>query len=87
MDLFKIGAIIQKQRQQQNLSQAALAAAAGVSRLTVNLVENGKAAELGVRKLERLLNVLGLELSVRDHSPTPTLDELIENSHRRALKP
>lgn len=77
MNLGQIGQRVRTQRKERQLSQHELARVAGLSRLTINQLERGTAVDLGVQKLERVLNVLGLELSVRDLSPRPTLDDLL----------
>lgn len=47
------------------MTQAELADAAGVSRTTMNLLENGLFPDIGVRKAQAILDQLGLELHVR----------------------
>lgn len=84
MDLGQIGQRVRTQRKARQLSQHALARMAGLSRLTINQLERGGATDLGVQKLERVLNVLGLELSVRDLSPRPTLDDLLAEQRRKS---
>jgi transcriptional regulator with XRE-family HTH domain len=51
------------------MSQATLAKAAGISRVTLNQLENGSFADLGVRKVQRILDKLGLELAVQPARP------------------
>lgn len=78
-DLISIGDQIARRRKTLKLSQAALARKAGVSRATLDALENGRAGELGFSKVTRLLSALGLELKLQTaSSPRPTLDELIE---------
>jgi transcriptional regulator with XRE-family HTH domain len=78
-DLISIGDQIATRRKKLKLSQAALARKAGVSRATLDALENGRAGELGFSKVTRLLSVLGLELKLQTASSRrPTLDELIE---------
>ena len=79
MDLVSIGAHIAGRRKSLKLTQAELAVKAGVSRATLDALENGRAGELGFSKIARLLTALGLELTVQTASShRPTLDELIE---------
>jgi transcriptional regulator with XRE-family HTH domain len=79
LDLISIGTQIAKRRKKVKLSQAALASKAGVSRATLDALENGRAGELGFAKLTRLLAVLSLELKLQDASShRPTLDELLQ---------
>jgi HTH-type transcriptional regulator / antitoxin HipB len=85
MTLRDIGQAVREARRAAGLTQAQLAAASGLSRLTIVQLETGALSDLGVRKLERVLAVLDLELALRHASPAPTLDEL--SAARRAPVP
>ncbi len=79
LNLDSIGAQIAEHRKKLKLSQAALARKAGISRATIDALENGRAGELGFAKLTKLLAALGLELKLQAaSSQRPTLDELLE---------
>jgi len=79
MDLISIGKRIAERRKTLKLSQAALSKKAGVSRATLDALENGRAGELGFSKLTKLLAALGLELTLQvASSQRPTLDELMQ---------
>jgi transcriptional regulator with XRE-family HTH domain len=79
LDLLSIGSRIAERRKKLKLSQAELARKAGVSRATLDALENGRAGELGFSKLTRLLSALGLELALQTaSSQRPTLDELMQ---------
>jgi transcriptional regulator with XRE-family HTH domain len=78
-DLISIGNRIAERRKTLKLSQAALAREAGVSRATLDALENGRAGELGFSKVTKLLAVLGLELALQTaSSQRPTLDDLMQ---------
>ena len=67
-DWHKLGAVLREARTAQGLSQHALAARAGVSRSWLARVEGGhRGAE--IEQLFRLLEVLGLDLVLRDRRP------------------
>jgi transcriptional regulator with XRE-family HTH domain len=74
--LFSIGKHIRAVRKSRKISQAELGKALGLSRTTIGQIENGTVQEIGIRKLIRLLDYLGLELRVRPAGKPPTLDEL-----------
>ena len=76
--LFYIGKIIRETRKSHKISQAGMAKALGMSRTTIGQIENGTVQEIGVRKLIRVLEYLGLELRIRPASKPPTLEELRE---------
>jgi transcriptional regulator with XRE-family HTH domain len=76
--LFEIGADIRKERKLRKISQGKLAKDVGMSRSTVSQIETGVVQDIGIRKLIRILDYLGLELRVRPAGSPPTLDELRE---------
>ena len=55
----EIGKVIKQQRKAQGLSQSELASKVGMSRATISGIENNTIPEVGVRKLEAILQVLG----------------------------
>jgi transcriptional regulator with XRE-family HTH domain len=79
LDLISIGNRIAERRKTLKLSQAELSRKAGVSRATLDALENGRAGELGFSKVTKLLVALGLELTLQmASSQRPTLDELMQ---------
>jgi transcriptional regulator with XRE-family HTH domain len=77
--LKEIGRRIASARKENRLTQLELATRAGVSRPTIDLLENGRATEIGYSKLTRILAVLGLELRLQPVSPQrPTLEDLLK---------
>ena len=78
-DLTSIGDEIARKRKALKMSQSVLAKAAGVSRATIEALENGRSGELGFSKVAKILAALGLELTMQEAQPRrPTLDELLE---------
>jgi transcriptional regulator with XRE-family HTH domain len=80
--LFSIGQQIRQARKSRKLSQAELARVFGMSRTTIGQIEKGVVQDVGVRKIIRILEYLGLELSVRSAGRPPTLEELREEGER-----
>jgi len=80
--LFEIGRQIQLARKSRKITQAELAKALGMSRTTIGQIERGTVQDIGVRKLIRLLEYLGLEMRVRRAGMPPTLEELREEEVR-----
>jgi transcriptional regulator with XRE-family HTH domain len=79
MKLDEIGKQIAAARKLSELGQRQLAERAGVSRATVDALENGRAAEIGYSKLSRILAAVGLELRLGPAAEDrPTLDELLK---------
>jgi transcriptional regulator with XRE-family HTH domain len=79
LDLVSLGNQIAERRKTLKLSQAMLSRKAGVSRATLDALENGRTGEMGFSKLTKLLTALGLELKLQAAgSHRPTLDELMQ---------
>ncbi|MHC8356401.1 helix-turn-helix domain-containing protein [Pseudomonas sp. LB3P81] len=72
-----IGELIRSLRKEQKLSQQSLAQQYGMSRSTISGIENNTLPEIGLRKVEAILNGFGYELTaVPRQSKRPTLDTL-----------
>ncbi|MEZ5646926.1 MAG: helix-turn-helix transcriptional regulator [Burkholderiaceae bacterium] len=92
MNLIDIGELVQARREALGLSQARLARLAGLSRATINQLENGSLVDLGAAKLLTLLNLLGMDLAAQ---PRPQhqahalalLSQTASVSYRQALSP
>jgi transcriptional regulator with XRE-family HTH domain len=69
-DLAQIGHEIRRLRLVRGLTQAQLAAGAHLTRTTLNQLENGLITDLGIRKVQALLDILGLTLAV-EQPPEP----------------
>lgn len=65
MRLQELGYEIRRARLTSGLTQAQLASAAGLTRTTLNQLENGVFPDLGVRKVQAILEKLGLVLSIQ----------------------
>lgn len=68
MRLYELGYFIRKARLARGLTQDGLASAAGLSRTTMNQLENGVFPDLGMNKAQAVLDQLGLELRVEPAS-------------------
>jgi transcriptional regulator with XRE-family HTH domain len=78
--LAEIGQKITFARKNRQLTQTELANRAGVSRPTIDLLENGRASEIGYSKLARILASVGLELRLQAIAQErPTLDDLLKD--------
>lgn len=63
MNLAQIGAEIHSKRVQTGLLQEQVAKFAGLSRVTINQLENGTLKDLGYQKLKAVMDVLGLDMA------------------------
>lgn len=74
-------------RREQRLTQAELAAAAGVSRTRISEIESGHAANFEVQTLLRMIRALGATLALQPEG-RPTLNQILrEREHERTLEP
>ena len=69
MRVQELGYEIRQARTRLRMTQARLARDSGISRVTLNQLENGLFPDLGIRKVQTLLKNLGLELTLTE-SPT-----------------
>ena len=79
VSLIDISQAIADRRKHLKLSQTELSRKAGVSRATLDALENGRTGELGFSKITKILAALGLELKLQEASvQRPTLDQLLQ---------
>lgn len=76
MDIFELAKNLKAARIAAKLTQADLAERTGVSLSTISALERGSAGDIGVAKLEQLLNATGFELTVKPKGQRRTLDDI-----------
>jgi len=76
MDLKELGQEIQKLRKEKKLSQTELCEDLNISRATLSSLENGKGIDIGIRKVIWILDYLGYQISLKEKSKFPTLEDL-----------
>ena len=76
MDFQMLGKEVQRLRHEQGVSQQLMAEHLAISRATINSLENGRSGDIGIRKVMKILDYLGVELVIRNKSPFPTFEEL-----------
>lgn len=81
--MIDLGSRIRVARKERKLTQAQLAEMVAISRKTLGQIETGTVVDIGIRKVERVLEVLGLELTVRPLGAPPTLEELQRENELR----
>lgn len=82
-----IGQEVRNRRIKLEMTQTELAKRSGISRATINALENGQLAELGVVRLIKIMDQLGLTINI-DLAPKsrPTLDDIYEQRKREAKR-
>jgi len=78
-----IADIVREARRRAGLTQAALAARAGVPKSTVGRIESG-ARTPSVELVERLVRAAGLEVTISLSEPDPGSDSMFERTLRRS---
>ncbi len=76
MKLNKLGIKIKKLRKEKNYSQADLEDFSGITKRTISKIENGFIDEVGIKKVDMILDLLGYELCLRIKDRPKTLEEL-----------
>lgn len=91
MQLREVGMHVHDRRKEIGISQGQLAKLAGLSRTTVNQLENGALEDLGYSKLTHLLGLLGLNLTAKERSKkSPALKmaaQTASTSYKHILTP
>ena len=85
--LPSLGRAVAQLRQAHGMTQKQLAALCGLGQSTLARFETGGVAEFGSRKLLRLLDVLGYELSFTPKSSSFALDDALAERQRQAQEP
>lgn len=74
-NLTEISSQIKQLRKQKGWSQQQLANLTGLDRTTIGMLERNDYADIGIRKVQRVLQLLGKSLALVD-TGLPTLDDL-----------
>lgn len=78
MQYWEIGPSIRELRKEKGITQAELAVAVGVSRVTLSKLENGKLAGISIGVILSILERFDREISFIEPAALPTLEELAE---------
>ena len=76
MKLDDLGKEIKFLRKVKNWSQNDLEKYSGITKRTISKIENGFIDEVGIKKVETILDLLGVEFSLRPKGRPKTLEEL-----------
>jgi len=76
MDLVQLGEEIKKLRKEKRWSQDDLEKYSNITKRTISKIENGFIDEVGIKKVEFILDLLGYEFSIRLKGQPKTLEEL-----------
>ncbi len=73
-------------RKQKGWSQQQLAQLSGLDRTTIGALERNDYSDIGIRKVQRVLELLGKTLTLSD-TGLPTLDQLQQTKLKSAASP
>ena len=76
MNLINLGLEIKKLRKEKKWSQDDLEKYSNITKRTISKIENGFIDEVGIKKVEYILDLLGYEFSIRPKGHPKTLEEL-----------
>lgn len=76
MNLEQLGLEIKTLRKEKKYSQDDIESFSGITKRTISKIENGFVDEVGIKKVESILELLGYEFSIRPKNRPKTLEEL-----------
>ena len=76
MLLEDLGSEIKRLRKSKQWSQDDLEKYSGITKRTISKIENGFIDEVGIKKVETILELLGYEFSLREKGRPKTLEEI-----------
>ncbi|MEG3134071.1 helix-turn-helix transcriptional regulator [Rouxiella sp. T17] len=80
--LFDVATLVKNARREAGLSQAELAAKAGISRVTVARMETLAKGDMSVSILIRLLEATGYDLKAVKNGHVRTLEDILEEQRK-----
>ncbi len=81
-DIEHLGETIKRLRKNKGWSQQKLAELSGLDRTTIGSLERNTYSDLGIRKVNKLLSILGKRLCIQNKG-LPTLDDLNQQKWSR----
>jgi transcriptional regulator with XRE-family HTH domain len=77
MDFVQIGRYIADIRGKKKISQEQMAKDLNISRATISNFENGKATDIGLKKVLSMVDYLGYDIDIKERSVFPVFEELV----------
>ena len=78
MDFQEMGKKLSQIRKDKKISQQNLADNLNISTATISSFENGAGVDIGLRKVIQIVDYLDLEIQLKEKSPFPTFEELLD---------
>lgn len=86
MDISEIGVKILEARKRLKITQQELASQAGVNASTISAIENGQATDIGLRRLLRVVESVGLEITIHPARMGYTLDDAKDDLREASVR-
>jgi transcriptional regulator with XRE-family HTH domain len=77
MDFTEFGKIVATLRKQKKISQQQISKVLNISRTTISSFENGKSADIGLKKVMQIVDYLGCELTLKEKSAFPVFEDIV----------
>lgn len=77
MDLKELGLEVRRLRRERGVSQQQVADHLMISRVSLNALEKGRSGDVGIKRIMKIMDYFGMELCLREKSPFPTFEELL----------
>ena len=77
MGFQELGGFVKQMRKAQGVSQQQMADDLGIARATLSGFENGRVADIGLRKVLKMLTYLNYDLQPNEVSRLPTFESLL----------
>lgn len=77
MDFYELAQNLSNLRKSKNISQETMAKDLNISRATISNFETNTSADIGLRKVIQMFDYLGYEFSIKEKSPFPVFEDII----------
>lgn len=77
MDFKELGNEIATLRKMKNISQTELSEDLHISRATISSFENGRAGDIGLKKVLQIIDYLGFEFALKEKSDFPVFEDIL----------
>lgn len=77
MNFYELGKELATLRKNKKISQQTIADDLNISRATISNFESGSNNDIGLKKALQLIDYLGYELNIKEKSPFPSFEDVI----------
>ena len=77
MDFYELGKELATLRKSKNISQQAISKNLNISRATISNFESGTSSDIELKKVLQIIDYLGYEINLKEKSPFPVFEEVV----------